>query len=626
MLSRLKTRAKDLRASGAELLFLLIVLMVGMPMILLIPPGAGYDEEDHLVRVWELSASSFIPGQIPAQEMKYPKIFRDIAYRQQDAAGIIDSGFWQRYAGASLGEHGYVSREINTKSVYSPALLLPQAITMRHLGRRADLPALPVFYACRLAGLISYLILAWLAIRLLPFGKWILLVLAASPMASFQAATISADTISNGMGFLFIAGCLRAAGFEEIGWKEFGNLVILIFLLFLAKINLVPLIVLPFLLITSSRFTRKGSYLLLLAVTVVLFIVEVAGWNIIASRHVDSILANDANPAAQLRYMWDHPFTFLQTVVRDLVVNGPVYFQGWINGYGYYYWTPPQIVSLFFLLSLGAAMLSNSIPGRVNKRFAIVSIVIFVAGYLATILSLYVSFTPVGADRVQGVQGRYFIPLVAPLFLAFSNIAGTRNTGTLSPKWVTGFLAIALSFNLWGIILSFYVPCGTTYYQTGFCYQPLFKDFTPESHISQPLSKEVSLAQEIQVACNGLAELRILLFPSVSRNDGVTRFILEDPLNDQGLLDISLANDLISTETWHRLSFDPDWRSAGRRYVLRISGANAPAGQGLRFLYTPQPEFDLGNLYENGQLTQDNIVLQYGCVTGLRKIWLTGKP
>ena len=36
-------------------------------MIILIPPGAGYDEEDHLVRVWELSTFSLIPGQtLPA--------------------------------------------------------------------------------------------------------------------------------------------------------------------------------------------------------------------------------------------------------------------------------------------------------------------------------------------------------------------------------------------------------------------------------------------------------------------------------------------------------------------------------------------------------------------------------
>jgi hypothetical protein len=42
--------------------------------------------------------------------------------------------------------------------------------------------------------------------------------------------------------------------------------------------------------------------------------------------------------------------------------------------------------------------------------------------------------------------------------------------------------------------------------------------------------------------------------------------------------------------------------------------------------FTPQPEFDLGILYENGERLEEDMVLQYGCITGLRKIWLTGTP
>src|SRR6185503_16720809 len=165
MLSSLKTRVKNTHISRVEIFLLVILLIFGVPMVLLTPPGAGYDEEDHRVRVWELSAFSFIPAQLSAQEMQYPIMFRDLAYRQQAVAGIIDADFWQRYSGSSLYERGYVHRKINTKSVYSPALLLPQAITMRYLGRQANLPALRLFYLCRFAGLISYLILVWLAIR-----------------------------------------------------------------------------------------------------------------------------------------------------------------------------------------------------------------------------------------------------------------------------------------------------------------------------------------------------------------------------------------------------------------------------------------------------------------------------
>jgi uncharacterized membrane protein len=626
MFSSLKTRVKNTHISRVEIFLVLILLIFGIPMVLLIPPGAGYDEEDHLVRVWELSAFSFIPAQLSAEEMKYPIMFRDLAYRQQAVAGIIDADFWQKYSGTSLYERGYVHRKINTKSVYSPALLLPQAITMRYLGRQANLPALTVFYLCRFAGLISYLILVWLSIRWMPIGKWILLVLAVSPMALFQATTISTDAISNGIGFLFIAGCLSAAASKEIGWRECGSLILLIFLLFLAKLNLLPLVLLPFLLIPPSKFIKKTIYLFLLAAAVILFIVEVAGWNLITSTRLEPLLANEANLTAQLLYILGHPLIFFQAIINDFITNGLSYFQRWINGYGYYYWTPPQIVSLFFLLSLGAAILITSTSDQISKIFRVVFILVFAAGYLATIVSLYLTFTPVGSNQVFGVQGRYFIPLVLLLLLALASLLSTKKLALFSSKWVIGLLTIALSLNIAGIILSFYVPCGTTFYQTGLCYQPLYKDFTSETRLSHPISSEVSLTQEMQVACNGLTELRVLLIPSIQGDKGTTRFILKDQSSTLTLMDSSVPNDQIPAETWYSLNFNPDWDSGGKQYILKILSTNTPVSGGLKLLYSSQPESSMGNLFENGEPVQENIVLQYGCVTGLRKIWLTGKP
>jgi uncharacterized membrane protein len=626
MLSSLWTRVKNTQLSRVEISLLLVLLIFGTPMIVLIPPGAGYDEEDHLVRVWELSAFSFIPGQMSPRDMQYPTLFRDFAYRQQGSKGNIGSEFWQEYARASLYEYGFVRREINTKSVYSPPLLLPQAIVMRVFGRIASLPALTVFYLCRFASLISYIILIWLAIRLIPFGKWILLILAASPMALFQATTISPDAISNGIGFLFIAGCLRVAEFEEIGWKECGILLLLIFVLFLGKLNLLPLVLFPFLLIPPSRFTKKGIYISLLGTTLVLFLVEAVGWYVIASTRSDPLLANDANPAAQLRYILDHPFTFPQIIIKDLITNGWTYFQEWINGYGYYYWTPPQIVSFFFLLGLGAVVLMNSTHEQVGQKFRIIFIFVFVTGYLATVGAEYTTFTPVGSDQIFGMQGRYFIPLSLLLFLTLASVSWTSKISISSPKWLMTFLSTALFLNILGLFFSFHVSCGSTFYHSGLCYQPLYRNFTSETRASQPISDEISLTQEIQVACDGLAEVRVMLSPSTSEDKGMTSFVLRDSVNDQTLIDHSVANNQILIEDWYALRFDPDWHSMGKQYILEILSTGTSPGQGLKLLYTTQSEFNLGNLYENGELRQENIVLQYGCVTGLRKLWLTGGP
>lgn len=622
---KIRNHIEKINISRIEIFLFVIVLTFGIPMVLLIPPGAGYDEEDHLVRVWEISRLSFIPGELSAREMQYPTIFRDLAYRQQASTGIIDRDFWQRYAGVSLDDRGFVRRELNTKSVYSPALLLPQAIAMRFFGRMADLPALPVFYLCRFAGLLSYLFLIWLAVRFMPFRKWLLLFLAISPMALFQATTITADSLSNGIGFLFIAGSLHTAEQRETGLREVGKLILLVFLLFLAKLNLVALTLLPFLLIPPSRYRQRWIYLFLLSISMILFVVEVAGWNFVATSNLDALLSNEANIPAQLQHILHHPFIFLQTVMKDLIMNGAAYLQGWINGYGYYYWSPPQIVSLFFLFGLGFILLIPSSSEWASNKFNIFFVAIFVLGYLATIVLLYTSFTPVGSSEVLGVQGRYFIPSAMLLFLALSSLPILKKLDTPSSTgWGTGFLVIALSINLLGIILAFYVPCGNTFYNTELCYKPLYKDFIPESHLSPPISNEISIAQEVPVTCDGFTELRVLLFPSNSQNNGTTRFVLQDPVNNQKLMDTMVQNDQITSEDWYPLGFNPDWHSTGKQYVLKVFSTDTSTGQGLQLLYSPQSEHNLGNLYENGRLMQERAVLQYGCITGLRKLWLEG--
>ena len=44
MLSSLRDRVKNAHLSSVELFLILILLLFGVPMIVLVPPGAGYDE------------------------------------------------------------------------------------------------------------------------------------------------------------------------------------------------------------------------------------------------------------------------------------------------------------------------------------------------------------------------------------------------------------------------------------------------------------------------------------------------------------------------------------------------------------------------------------------------------
>ena len=49
----------------------------------------------------------------------------------------------------------------------------------------------------------------------------------------------------------------------------------------------------------------------------------------------------------------------------------------------------------------------------VNKNDPLILFVSFISGVALIFTSLYVQYTAVRADTIQGIQGRYFIPIIA---------------------------------------------------------------------------------------------------------------------------------------------------------------------------------------------------------------------
>jgi len=228
--------SKNKYLHGAEIYLIIVLLIFGTLAFFFLPVGGGYDEEEHLIRVWEMSDFTFIPNDKLGNQLPYPKVFREMTYRRDYLVRAVPADFLEKYGSLSLDSMDYIY-DVDTRSVYSPPLLLPQSLVMRFLGRSQQLPALTVYYACRIAGLLSYILLCFLAIRLIPFGKWILAIIATSPVAILQTGTITPDTISNGIAFLFIAGCLAVAKQKEIHRNEIIALLVLVSILFFGKIR-----------------------------------------------------------------------------------------------------------------------------------------------------------------------------------------------------------------------------------------------------------------------------------------------------------------------------------------------------------------------------------------------------
>ena len=613
------------RITGAELFTVIVLLVAGTVACFWIPVGAGFDEDQHLMRVWEISALHFIPNEwLSTGNSHYPTIFNEMSIRSRIYGRVIESDFWSEYSRYHFNDFDHVHGALYTRSTYSPPLFFPQALVMRYLGRRANLPALPVFYATRLAGLLSYLLLAWLAVRLIPVGKWTLAILAVAPMALFQAATINADTISNGIGLLFIGVCLNIRLRGQIRWREWGVLIGCIFLLLLAKSNLFFLLFLPFFILSPARFKMKGGYVLLGIAALILLLVEAGGWNVLALSHAQSVFPG-ADPIGQLKFIAGHPWEFLKTVLQDVWSNKQAYTRQWFGVYGYGYWSVPFITYIFYIVALVSILFMKPDGDSFSKTLRLQLGFVFLLGYLTTVGILYLTYTPVGSSSILGVQGRYLIPVMPLLFLALNGLPSIRDQRLLRWLAAAGASLALICFGM-GLWLSYYVTCGPQFYQWGLCYEPIYKNWQPNASFTPPLSKETPLSQGFTAECDGITQIRVWVDAQGALGNATTDFILWDPQRALALAKASFSDGAQPSGGWVSLNFSPLWNSKGTTYDLLIQSGGLQGGSGPSIATTPSAGNSITNLSIAGKVVAQNLVYQYGCLAGLEKVWWSIHP
>ncbi|MDP3445141.1 MAG: DUF2142 domain-containing protein, partial [Ignavibacteria bacterium] len=187
-------------------LFVLFALIFGLLLIFLQPTGAGYDEETHLARIYEFSLGHPVPNTYFSRAA-LPESFFKVSYRANKFLSPIDFEKFQKNLEYRVHDSQYIG--YITRATYSPVNYFPQAIIMRILGYELNFPLPIMYYILRLTYLLSYTFLVYLAIRIIPIGKWLLCVLSLAPIALLQASTITADAITFGISFLFLGWVLH---------------------------------------------------------------------------------------------------------------------------------------------------------------------------------------------------------------------------------------------------------------------------------------------------------------------------------------------------------------------------------------------------------------------------------
>jgi uncharacterized membrane protein len=324
---------------------------------------------------------------------------------------------------------------------YSPAAYLPQAAAAV-MARGLGAGFLETFYLMRIAGLLGMTAVIAYAIALTPALKWAFVAIAMLPSALYGRAVINADAAALAYSIVLVAMFLRVIVGAPMVATSARSVWML--LCVLSKPPNVVFVVLEWLGQPPALLRRRFWYLaavVLPALAAALLWTFVSSADVAAWRLVEITGANaeQFSPGWKLRFIMSNPLAFPSAVLGLLTTTDPFEFWRQVIGVlGLF----DIVLRAWFYNAIGILLIATFVsPLGHGRRLACVlaALITALAYCLAIFLIFYLIWTPVNADHIWGVQGRYFVPVLPLLAAAMAAALNQGPDGRL-----TGAGAIAL--------------------------------------------------------------------------------------------------------------------------------------------------------------------------------------
>lgn len=419
--------------------FLALALPAGLLCAALFPPFSMPDEPAHFYRAYAISRGDLLPareaagfgGSLPAS---VPALVAEVASGGPFQSAAPSRAIRQAFEHpAAPGGAEFV--DYRTASQVTVVPYLPAAAGIA-AARILGLPLIAQFYVTRLAVLLCAALVTWIAIHQMPAYGWLLALIALTPMITSLRSAVSADGMTTALAFLVTAtiaklawGGLREPAERSVsGWDLRGSgtktdwwiVGLGSMTLCLTKPVYFPLALLA-VSIPAERWPGgwKRTLLLLHWVMVGATLV-VAGW-VAARVDVSMRPGSAADRSGQIQQMLDQPARAAGIVAADYVRHAARYGSqlfgkqlGWLD------LALPTALIVFYLAAVillwaadGDAAFAPSAADRLIWGLSLLAVLVLVS------VSQYATFTPLRSPFVEGIQGRYFLPVVpAALLLA----------------------------------------------------------------------------------------------------------------------------------------------------------------------------------------------------------------
>ncbi|MEG2123273.1 MAG: DUF2142 domain-containing protein [Clostridium sp.] len=407
-----------------EVGFLVIALSVGTLLSLSLPANkVSWDEEIHFSQAFWMSNYRSPVSVSPAV---YQEFFAGIdtwPYNQPDT--IEEQQEFNHYLDTT-GD--YRNGEILWSTNLNKTIFTGYAGSALFLkiGQILHMPFSMLFKFGRLGNLFVYCMIMYLAIKKTPVGKGIMAFLGLMPAPMMLACVYSYDPTVT--AFLYLASAYLLWAIlepnQKIGWKEYA--VILVSFIWGCRIKAIyaPLLLMG-LLIPMEHFRSKREKRLMKGGFVLVFVLLMASFALpflMAPAAVGDVRGEATSEIGQLSYVLGHPFAYAVILIKNIWNTLPSYVIG-ENALGIM--GHQGMVPCTWLIYVGSMIViltngQSSCGKRLNGKQKLWIFILASATVVFIWTSMYLVFTTPGNTYIDGVQGRYYVPILFLVWLVMN--------------------------------------------------------------------------------------------------------------------------------------------------------------------------------------------------------------
>ncbi|MBQ2800710.1 MAG: DUF2142 domain-containing protein [Lachnospiraceae bacterium] len=290
------------------------------------------------------------------------------------------------------------------------------------LARIFQLGYVQLLFLGRFLGLFVFALAVFFGMKKLPFGKATLYVLAMLPITLQQANSFSYDSILFSAALLFICYIISMAYSEEdIRPLEIIFSSILGVAIIYCKSGAYTPLVFAILLIPMKKFASKSAYYSFMGSLSGAFLlgflvknVKVVNATAEATNKVMGIAEAITIPNYSLSYILQNPMVLFDVINNTIADKTDFYIQSMLGQH--LGWIQVELANVL-VIAFAIILMLSAFRARGEKQYVTTGnkwwiLVITCASAALVLIGMLVSWTPITYVSVEGVQGRYFFPIL----------------------------------------------------------------------------------------------------------------------------------------------------------------------------------------------------------------------